>query len=355
MRVRLIYLGTKGGGAEFFRELRNLSFRLDRNSIEYVCSDMYVRGEEEPALTDVDYIVPGIRTIMQRPWLFVKFVFICLKISSSKSKTVNVFLMPSPQDAILHRILRLKGEKSVFFIHDSTPHPGELWPRKKSIDWRMKKGDGFVFLSEHVRRQTGKRLSKKNSVVLAHPPFNFLTTLSENVQSVKMISKCLPTLLFIGRIRKYKGINQLVDFKELIQDRFHLVIAGQGNIPSGLKDFEIHNYWLSESEMSRFLAEADVVIFPYVEASQSGIIPAAIQLNKVIIVSRIDGLVEQVEDYPRAFTFTIGDRESFLEALTNAEISVHEIQNSTNHTERTVGTSGFTTFYGDLIAFIGAV
>ena len=355
MKLRLIYLGTKGGGAEFFKELRTLSFRPEQNSFEYVCSDMYIRGEEEPALSDIDYVVPGIRTIMHRPWLFIKFVSICFRISKSKSKTVNVFLMPSPQDAILHRILRLKGEKSIFFIHDSTPHPGELWPRKKSIDWRINKADGLVFLSEHVRRQAGKKISKNNSVVLAHPPFKSLTTLSENVEPVKNSSKALPTMLFIGRIRKYKGIIQLVDFKELIQDRFHLVIAGQGHLPSGLKDFEIHNYWLSESEMSRFLANADVVIFPYVEASQSGVIPAAIQLNKVIIVSRIDGLVEQVEDYPRAFTFTIGDRESFLEALTKAEISVHEIQNSTNHSESTAGTSGFSIFYRDLIAFIGAV
>ena len=355
MKLRLIYLGTKGGGAELFRELRTLSFESEQNSIEYVCSDMYIPGEEEPALSNVDYVIPGIRTIMRRPWLFAKFLFICFRLSKSKSKSVNVFLLPSPQDAILHRILRLRGEKSVFFIHDATPHPGELWPRKKSIDWRINKGDGLVFLSEHVRRQAEKKLSKKNLVVLAHPPYKFLTTFSENIEPVKNSGKSLPKMLFMGRVRRYKGINQLVDFKELIQDRFHLVIAGQGNLPSGLKDFEIHNYWLSESEMSRFLADADVVIFPYVEASQSGIIPAAIQLNKVIIISRVDGLVEQVKDYPRAFTFTIGDRDSFLGALTSSENSVHETQNSTSHSESTAGPSGFSNFYRDLIAFIGTV
>jgi glycosyltransferase involved in cell wall biosynthesis len=355
MKLRLIYLGTKGGGAELFRELRTLSFGSEQNSIEYVCSDMYIVGEEEPALSNVDYVIPGIRTITRKPWLFAKFVLICFRLSKSKSKVVNVFLLPSPQDAILHRILRLRGEKSVFLIHDATPHPGELWPRKKSIDWRIEKGDGLVFLSEHVRRQAEKKLNKGNTVVLAHPPYNFLTTLSENVEPVKNSGKSLPKMLFMGRVRKYKGINQLVDFKELIQDRFQLVIAGQGNLPSGVKDFEIHNYWLSESEMSRFLADADVVIFPYIEASQSGIIPAAIQLNKVIIVSRIGGLVEQVENYPRAFTFTIGDRGSFLEALTKAEISVYEIGDSKKYSGSTASTSSFSIFYRDLIAFIGAL
>jgi glycosyltransferase involved in cell wall biosynthesis len=161
-------------------------------------------------------------------------------------------------------------------------------------------------------------------------------------------------MLFIGRIRKYKGVIQLASFKELIQDKFHLVIAGEGSLPRGLKDVEVHNYWLSETDMSRFLADADVVIFPYLEASQSGIIPVAMQLNKVIIISRIEGLDEQVENYPRVFSFTIGDRESFKEALTNAEICLLGIQNSTNQSESNAGPSDFSKFYRDLIAFIGA-
>ena len=263
--------------------------------------------------------------------------------------------MPSPQDVIFHRFLRLRGEKCVFFIHDSTPHPGELWPRRKSIEWRVKKADGIVFLSEFVRRQVEEKLSKNNYVILPHPAFKSLTKFSKNTETIKNADKSLPSLLFIGRIRKYKGLNQLVTFKDLIQDKFHLVIAGEGNLPDGLNDFEVHNKWLSESEMSRHLADADALIFPYIEASQSGIIPAAIQLNKVMIVSRIDGLVEQVENYPRAFIFRIGDRESFLEALTNAEICVHEIRNSTDYSDSTAGTLSFSIFYRELIAFIRAV
>ena len=38
MKLRLIYLGTKGAGAELFRELRTLSFGSEQNSIEYVYS-----------------------------------------------------------------------------------------------------------------------------------------------------------------------------------------------------------------------------------------------------------------------------------------------------------------------------
>jgi glycosyltransferase involved in cell wall biosynthesis len=353
MKLRLIYLVTKGGGAEFFRELRNLSFGSEQNSIEYICSDRYIRGDEEPPLSNADFVMPGVWTIMRRPWLFVEFILICFRLS--RSKAINVFLLPSPQDVILHRILKLNGEKSIFLIHDAIPHPGELWPWKKSIDWRIKKADGLIFLSEHVRRQAEKKRSITNSVVLVHPPYKFLMKFSEKNSLAKNSVKSLPTMLFIGRIRKYKGVIQLSSFKDLIQDKFHLVIAGEGNLPRGLKDVEVHNYWLSETDMSRFLADADVVIFPYLEASQSGIVPVAMQLNKVIIISRIEGLDEQVENYPRAFSFTIGDRESFREALTNAENCLLGIQNSTNQSESNTESPDFSRFYRDLIAFIGAL
>jgi hypothetical protein len=78
-------------------------------------------------------------------------------------------------------------------------------------------------------------------------------------------------------------------------------------------------------------------------------------LNKVIIVSRIEGLDEQVENYPRAFSFSIGDRESFEEALKNAENCLLGIQNSTNQSESNAGTSDFFRFYRELIAFIEAL
>ena len=355
MKLRLIYLGTKGGGAEFFRELRNLSFGSEQNQIEYICSDMYRRGDEEPPLSNVDFVMPGVRTITRRPWLFVEFISICFRLSRSRSKAINIFLLPSPQDVILHRILKLNGEKSVFLIHDAIPHPGEIWPWRKSIDWRIKKADGLIFLSEHVRGQAGKKHSITNSEVLVHPPFKSLMKLTENNSLERKSVKTLPTMLFIGRIRKYKGVNQLVLFKELIQEKFHIVIAGEGSLPRGLKNVEVHNHWLSETDMSRFLADADVVIFPYLEASQSGIIPVAMHLNKVIIVSRIEGLDEQVENYPRAFSFSIGDRESFEEALKNAENCLLGIQNSTNQSESNAGTSDFFRFYRELIAFIEAL
>ena len=179
MKLRLIYLGTKGAGAEFFRELRNLSFGSEQNSIEYICSDRYTREDEEPPLSNVDIVIPGVRTIMRKPWRFVEFVLICFRLSKSKSKAINVFLIPSPQDAILHRILKLQGERSIFIIHDAIPHPGELWPWKKSIDWRIKKADGLIFLSEHVRRQAEKKRSITNSVVLVHPPYKSLLKFSE--------------------------------------------------------------------------------------------------------------------------------------------------------------------------------
>ena len=144
-------------------------------------------------------------------------------------------------------------------------------------------------------------------------------------------------------------------FQELIQGKFQLVIAGEGKLPKGLKDIEIHNYWLSEFEMSRLLTTAEVLIFPYLEASQSGIIPIAMKLNKVLIISKIDGLVEQVQGYPRVFSFTLGDRESFRNALSESEANLLNMRNSKNHSGHNPTSPDFVLFYRDLMAFVAAI
>ena len=48
------------------------------------------------------------------------------------------------------------------------------------------------------------------------------------------------------------------------------------------------------------ISEANVVVLPYLQASQSGIIEIAKSARKIIVVTPVAGLMEQIEDYDRA-------------------------------------------------------
>ena len=53
--------------------------------------------------------------------------------------------------------------------------------------------------------------------------------------------------------------------------------------------------YIDENEVSVYFSASDVVILPYVSASQSGIIPLSYHYNKPVIVSDLEGLKEVVD------------------------------------------------------------
>ncbi len=60
--------------------------------------------------------------------------------------------------------------------------------------------------------------------------------------------------------------------------------------------FSIINEFVSIERRSELFAAADVVVLPYVEASQSGAVPLAYAAEKPVVVTAVGGLPEAVED-----------------------------------------------------------
>ena len=53
---------------------------------------------------------------------------------------------------------------------------------------------------------------------------------------------------------------------------------------------------LVDEEVAKLLSSVDLIILPYIEASQSGVIPLAFALGKPVVVTNVGGLKEQVPD-----------------------------------------------------------
>jgi glycosyltransferase involved in cell wall biosynthesis len=91
------------------------------------------------------------------------------------------------------------------------------------------------------------------------PVFNF---------AMRDIKISLPSryILFIGRVREYKGIPLLVEaFENLENQDLKLIIAGEGNL-EGLANPAVERIarWLDESEIAQLINQAEVVVFPYI-------------------------------------------------------------------------------------------
>ena len=113
-------------------------------------------------------------------------------------------------------------------------------------------------------------------------------------------------VLFFGRIHRYKGLDYLIQAEPLITREVpdaRIVIAGTGEdfgryeeAMAGRDAFEVHNYRIPYEEGARLFQQASIVALPYVEASQSGVIPTAYGFRRPVVVTDVGSLPEVVDD-----------------------------------------------------------
>lgn len=110
-------------------------------------------------------------------------------------------------------------------------------------------------------------------------------------------------ILFWGIISQYKGIEYLCEgFKRLNNPNIELTIAGSGKLYFDISPYLqlnnltfIHKY-LSNEEIAQLLIDTDIVICPYTDATQSGIIMCAFAYNKPVIATKVGGIPEVVDE-----------------------------------------------------------
>lgn len=207
-------------------------------------------------------------------------------------------LWQPPALLALHRT----GIPFVPVIHDAAPHPGEprwVWA------WQhlgvLARASAVIALSQHVADTLRRRAPEAAIHVLSLPPVFVADSLRERRQ-VRRGGDGV-RFLFFGRFLSYKGLDLLREAFRLVRsrtDRATLHVAGHGNLDRcapGLRDLPgvvVEARWIGEAEIPTLLSGADVVVLPYREASQSGVIPQALALGKPVIVMPVGGLPEQV-------------------------------------------------------------
>ncbi len=112
-------------------------------------------------------------------------------------------------------------------------------------------------------------------------------------------------VLFFGRIWEYKGLEYLIKAEPVVSREFpdvKFVIGGKGEDFERYRkmmvhpdQFEIHNGWISDEDRARLFSECSIVVLPYIEASQSGVIPLAYGHGKPVIATTVGGLPGMVE------------------------------------------------------------
>jgi glycosyltransferase involved in cell wall biosynthesis len=118
-------------------------------------------------------------------------------------------------------------------------------------------------------------------------------------------------ILFFGFIRKYKGLDILLEAMNVLKLHstlnIKLLIAGEFYEDRKLYDdiieknqlqsnIILRTNFINDSEVKYYLSAADFVIQPYRNATQSGVTPLAYHFEKPMLVTNVGGLPSLVPD-----------------------------------------------------------
>ena len=202
-------------------------------------------------------------------------------------------------------VLRRAASRFVLVLHDAEPHPGDRYPMRSAVmGWEIKTADALIALSDHVAKEAVRLYGFPADRIYTIPHGAF--TFGDQIIAPRRFLINRPfKLLFFGRIVAYKGLGLLLDaYKILLKQgwSFELTIVGSGDLSpyrdklADLAGVTIQNGWVDDAEISDALIDADAVVLPYIEASQSGVAASAFSAALPVIATPVGGLVEQVAD-----------------------------------------------------------
>jgi glycosyltransferase involved in cell wall biosynthesis len=328
----LVYLGRRGGGAHLLADLAiHLPNYLPKKIINVIISkksEVYISRTN--SITVTQCLVPHSHGDLLRDFNFLRIPLSLFSVFSQLNKIQSatvIQIMPSPFDVFFDYYAKRRGFKIIRLIHELKHHEGDSWPTERAVLNRVRSANVIVVFSSYVKNEIAKYTDK--TVIrsgLNVKIYSNESSLNMRASSLFDENKDKTKFLFIGRFREYKGINFLLDaFLDLTRNSV-LVVAGEGNlrVNNQSNNIELINRWLSDDEFNNLINDCDVLVLPYNSASQSGIIPIAINHNKKILVSNVGGLSEQISGYQNGFTFKVGDPVSFKEMIKRIENSFYE-------------------------------
>jgi len=141
------------------------------------------------------------------------------------------------------------------------------------------------------------------------------------------------TILYFGVVRPYKGAEHLVTAFDLLPDdiaaHVRLLLVGEtwegwtahldAVAASPRRDrITVRDEYVTDVEVSRLFAEADVVALPYLRSSSSGPLHLAMSAGLPVVVSDVGGLRAAAGDYAGAVFVRPGDPVDLADGLRTA-------------------------------------
>ena len=225
----------------------------------------------------------------------------------------------------------LRREKILFVCHNVFPH--ERFPLDRLLTkWTLGCGRYFITQSKMDARDL---LSVKHDAVYRvtpHPTYGMFCKQGMSMQKAReqlQIDQGQRVLLFFGFVRKYKGLQYLLEAMKLLKERdfkVQLWVVGdfgedKNEYVEQIRTFEIEDQvqmvqgYVPDDEVEKYFAASDLVVLPYLSATQSGIVQIAFGFEKPVLVTEVGGLPDVVTNGKTGYVVEPRSAEMIAEAI----------------------------------------
>lgn len=220
----------------------------------------------------------------------------------------------------------LKHKKKVFTIHDVKLHSGEgdrkiVNVPEKIVKWLIKSKHQIIVQNKTDYNEILKKFPHKKDKI-SFIPFKCLN-IFKNFLNVDLPAK-ESDILFFGRMSPYKGLRYLVSAIEIVKKTVpdvKVMIAGGGNISKELpveklnNNFIVHNRYISNEEIAGYVANTKIVVCPYTDATQSGVVMTAFAFGKPVIATSVGGFTDVINHNETGLLVPPRDSKKLAEAI----------------------------------------
>jgi len=217
---------------------------------------------------------------------------------AEEADLIHYMWLPIP--ALDRRLLPPKRPR-VYTMHWRLPESGTRIAR--TLERLLAAMDAVVVHSEHGagRLETVFGVPRSKLRVIPHGAFDYLTRQRDEVALPTELREVEgPVILAFGLVRPYKGIDVLLEGFRRVEGA-ELWVVGMPRMPmEGLRELarqapgsvRFVERFVTDPEIPAFMRRADLVVLPYRNIEQSGVLYTALAFGKPLVLSAVGGFPE---------------------------------------------------------------
>jgi glycosyltransferase involved in cell wall biosynthesis len=221
----------------------------------------------------------------------------------------------APCFGVISLLVRRGRKTGVLFICDNVVPHERRFADAALTKFAFRFADYFIVQSRSVERDLQEFVRNARYAFVPHPIYNVFGSAFPKAEARKRLGLADERIiLFFGYVRRYKGLHLLLEAMPQVLKHIPVTLLIVGEFYEdekiyrkeiqrlGLADHVIiRSQYVPNDEVALYFSACDVVVLPYISATQSGIVQIAYHFDKPVIATDVGGLAEVIIDNRTGF------------------------------------------------------